>query len=123
VKQGEVDFKVRKNGQAVQVLSPIDGIMSHINNELLDQPELANDFPYEKGWLFIIEPAKLRKNLKSLFYGEETHKYMNEEKERLISPANEDLRLAADGGLPVDNIFEDLEGENWAKLVKIFLKT
>lgn len=116
-------FKVRKNGQAAQVLSPIDGIVSHINNELLDQPELANDFPYEKGWLFIIEPAKLRKNLKSLFYGEEAHKYMNEEKERLISVANEDLRLAADGGLPVDNIFEDLEGENWAKLVKIFLKT
>jgi len=123
VKQGEVGFKVRKNGQAAQVLSPIDGIVSHINNELLDQPELANEFPYEKGWLFIIEPTKLRKNLKSLFYGEEASKYLSEEREKLFSLANEDLRIAADGGVSVDDISGELKGKNWAKFVKTFLKT
>ena len=116
-------FQVRKNGQAAQVLSPIDGIVSHINNELLDQPELANKFPYEKGWMFIIEPAKLRKNLKSLFYGEEASKYLSEEREKLFSLANEDLRIAADGGVSVDDISGELKGKNWAKFVKIFLKT
>ena len=37
--------------------------------------------------------------------------------------ANEDLRMAADGGGSVEDIFEELEGENWAKFVKTFLKT
>jgi glycine cleavage system H lipoate-binding protein len=123
VKQGEVGFQVRRNGQVAQVLSPIDGIVSHINNELLDQPELVNEFPYEKGWLFIIEPAKLRKNLKSLFYGEEAHKYLSEEREKLFSLANEDLRIAADGGVSVDDISGELKEKHWAKFVKIFLKT
>jgi glycine cleavage system H lipoate-binding protein len=123
VKQGEVGFQVRRNGRVAQILSPIDGIVSHINNELLNQPVLTNEFPYEKGWLFIVEPAKLRKNLKSLFYGEEASNYLSEEREKLFSLANEDLRIAADGGVSVDDIFGALEGGNWAKFVKTFLKT
>jgi hypothetical protein len=37
--------------------------------------------------------------------------------------ANQDLRLAADGGGSVEDISQELEGEKWAKFVKIFLKT
>jgi len=123
VKQGEAGFQVRKNGEMAQFLSPIDGIVARINDQLLDHPELVNESPYEKGWLFIIEPIRLRKNLKGLYYGEEARKYMNEEREKLISLANEDLRIAADGGVSVDHIFGELEGKNWAKFVKTFFRT
>ncbi len=123
VKQGEIGFQVRKNEQMAPILSPIDGIVSHINNELLDQPELVNEFPYEKGWLFIIEPTKLRKNLKGLYYEKEAQKYLSEEREKLFSVANEDLRIAADGGMSVDDISGELKGKDWAKFVKTFFRT
>jgi glycine cleavage system H lipoate-binding protein len=123
VKQGEVGFVVRRNGKAAQVLSPIDGIVANINHKLKDQPELANESPYEKGWLFTIEPIKLGKNLKGLYYGQEASNFINEEREKLFSMANDDLRVAADGGASVEDIFQELENADWAAFVKIFLKT
>ncbi len=123
VKQGSTSFTVIRNGQKVQVLSPIDGVVSHINKQLVDNPELMNKSPYDEGWLFTIEPTKLRKNLKSLYYGEEAHSFISEEREKLFSMANDDMQISADGGESVEDIFEGLEGKDWAKFVKTFLKT
>jgi len=123
VKQGDVGFQVRRNGEVAKVLAPIDGIVAHVNDQLSRQPDLVNESCYEKGWLFIIEPTKLRKNLKGLYYGQEAHNYINAESEKLFSMANDDLRVAADGGTAVEDIFQELKGENWAKFIKTFLKT
>ncbi len=123
VKQGEVGFQVRRNGEVAKVISPMDGIVAHVNDQLRDQPGLVNGSPYEKGWLFTIEPTKLRKNLKGLYYGQEARNYINEEREKLFAMANEDLRVAADGGVSVEDISQELDGKNWAKFIKTFLKT
>ncbi len=123
MKQGEVGFKVRRNGDMAEVLCPVDGIVAHINEKLIDNPGLINESPYEEGWLFIVEPSKLRKNLKGLYYGEEAEKFTSEERERLFALANEDLRMAADGGISVDDLSKELQGENWKKVVKAFLRT
>ena len=123
IKQGEVGFRVRRNGESAQVLSPIDGVVAHINDRLADSPDLINSSPYEDGWLFIVEPTGLRKNLKSLYYGEDAQNFIGEERERLFAMANEDLSIAADGGAPVEDIFEELEEKDWRKIVKTFLKT
>ncbi|MBT4364131.1 MAG: hypothetical protein HOD17_06540, partial [Desulfobacteraceae bacterium] len=123
VNQGNKGFFIKRNGQEVEVLAPVDGVIAHVNHMLIDNPELVSESPYEKGWLFIVEPTKMKKNLKSLYYGEEALAFVNEEREKLFSMANEDLNLAADGGTSVENIFEEIEGKDWEKLVKIFLKT
>lgn len=123
MKQGDVGFQVRRNGDMAQVLSPVDGIVTHINEELIDNPQIYNESPYEKGWLFIVEPTKLRKNLKSLYYGDEAKNFASEEREKLLSMANDDLRFSADGGDAVEDIFGDLDGEDWSKFVKKFLRT
>ena len=123
IKQGEVGFQVRRNGKAAKFLSPMDGIVTYVNYDLLNQPGLANESPYEKGWLFTIEPTVLRKNLKVLYFGREARNFINEEREKLFAMAHEDFRVAADGGFSVEDISKELEGENWAKVVKTFLKT
>jgi glycine cleavage system H lipoate-binding protein len=123
IAQGEVGFQVRCNDEIVEVLSPVDGIVSHVNHQLLDHPELVNESPYEAAWLFIVEPTKLRKNLKGLYYGEEARKYLNEEKEKLFAMANEELRVVADGGESVTDIFSELKEEDRTKLLKAFLRT
>ena len=123
VKQGEVGFQVRRNGEIAKVLSPMDGTVANVNHTLRDQPDLVNESPYEKGWLFTIEPTKLRKNLKGLYYDKEARNFIHEEREKLFAMANDDLRVAADGGVSVENISQELEGKNWAKFVKTFLKT
>ena len=48
------------------VYSPLSGLILEVNNELSDAPELVNKSPYEKGWITIIRPDDLKKDLPSL---------------------------------------------------------
>jgi glycine cleavage system H lipoate-binding protein len=123
IKQGEKAFQVKRNGDTVAVTSPVDGVVSRINPRLLEKPELVHESPYEQGWLFIVEPAKLRKNLKHLYYGEEAEQYLGDESDRLFALANKELEISADGGNPVDDISEELEGDAWVTFVKTFFRT
>jgi glycine cleavage system H lipoate-binding protein len=123
VKQGEVGFHVRRNGDRIALLSPVDGVILRTNHRVLDNPRLINESPYEQGWLFIVEPTGLRKNLKGMYFGEEAHTYMAEEKEKLFSMASERSRIAADGGDTVENILGEMEDKRRAEFVRTFLKT
>jgi len=48
------------------VYSPIAGVILEINNELSDAPELVNKHPYDKGWITVIKPDDLKKDIASL---------------------------------------------------------
>jgi glycine cleavage system H protein len=48
------------------VYSPISGVVLQVNSELSDAPELVNKSPYEKGWITIITPDDLKKDLTTL---------------------------------------------------------
>ncbi len=123
VRQGQEGFRVRRNGDMAHGLSPVDGIVVHVNYDLLKDPELLGRSPYEQGWLYIVEPTSLRKNLKGLLYGEDAKHFTAEERDRLIAMADEDLRLAADGGVSMEDMAAELGRKNWRKLVKAFLRT
>ena len=123
LKQGEVGFQVRRNGEVAKLLSPMDGIVANVNDTLRNQPDLVNESPYEKGWLFTIEPTRLRKNLKGLYYDKEARNFIHEEKEKLFAMANEELRVVADGGESVTDIFSELKEEDRTQFLKAFLRT
>ena len=47
---------VIESGKAVfEIISPVSGIVTAINEELMDHPEYINDNPYEKGWIAELE--------------------------------------------------------------------
>jgi glycine cleavage system H protein len=48
------------------VYSPISGLVLEVNNVLSDAPELVNKSPYEKGWITIIKPDDIKKDLPTL---------------------------------------------------------
>ena len=123
VKQGGAGFDVRRNNEVAHVLSPVDGIVARVNERVADNPDLISESPYEDGWLFIIEPTKMRKNLKGLYFGEQAENFMGEEAERLWAIADEDFRMAADGGTSVEDVFEAIGGKSWADFVKTFLRS
>jgi glycine cleavage system H protein len=41
---------------AMEIISPISGTVIEKNNILEDNPEFVNEYPYEKGWLYVIQP-------------------------------------------------------------------
>ena len=48
------------------VYSPIAGEVLEVNNTLSDAPELVNKTPYGDGWITIIRPADMKKDLGTL---------------------------------------------------------
>ncbi len=48
------------------VYSPIAGEVLEVNNALSDAPELVNKTPYNDGWITIIRPADMKKDLATL---------------------------------------------------------
>lgn len=121
--QGEVGLRIGSNGEAIAILSPVDGIVTRVNERMVDHPELINESPYNEGWLFLVEPTKLRKNLKGLHFGKEANGFVQEEWERLFAMANDDLRLAADGAASVDDLSREMARGKWLEMVKTFLRS
>lgn len=48
------------------VYSPITGTVLEVNNTLSDAPELVNKSPYGEGWITIISPEDIKKELSGL---------------------------------------------------------
>ncbi len=74
----EDDFAVVESVKAVSdVFAPIGGKVVEINEELLDQPELINENPFEGGWIAKFE-IKDEGELDSLMDSKEYAKFLEE---------------------------------------------
>lgn len=59
-----------------EIYSPVSGMIITVNKELEMSPELVNQDPYGKGWIIIIEPLKLEKELNGLLKSAEYAKHV-----------------------------------------------
>jgi glycine cleavage system H protein len=53
----EESFGVVESIKAVSdIYAPLAGTVVETNEDLLDQPELVNDDPYDEGWMITVDP-------------------------------------------------------------------
>ena len=55
LKQKESAMVIESVKAAFDIYAPLSGKIIKINDQLKDKPELVNQSPYEKGWLFQME--------------------------------------------------------------------
>ncbi|MBS3815286.1 MAG: glycine cleavage system protein GcvH [Hadesarchaea archaeon] len=66
-KSEEMEIGALESIKAVSsIYSPISGEIKEVNEELEEDPELANVSPYEDGWICLISPEDLENELDSL---------------------------------------------------------
>jgi len=124
VKQTEIYLSLAREGNTADVLSPVSGTVVAVNQEVLRRPRLTNQRPYSDGWLLVVEPDKLKTNLKNLLFGAETGGWMEKEVARLHGLVMaEHGPLAATGGEPVDDVYGNAPEIGWKRLVHEFLLT
>lgn len=63
----------------------MDGLVVQKNQQLDQFPSLINSSPYDKGWIFILEPKDLLQSLKSLYYGKKAKEWFADELNKLRS--------------------------------------
>ena len=120
----KVGWGLKREDLSADVLSPVDGIITEVNSSLRESPGLANQSPYEEGWLFTVRTPDIKGSIKQLMTDAESLKWMNGELNTLESMI-EDVAgpLAADGGYLGEDIYGNLPGLGWSNLTKTFLKT
>jgi glycine cleavage system H protein len=63
------------------IFSPMSGMVSEINENLLEHPELINQSPYESGWMLKLKPSQ-QSELDSLMTKEEYDRFVGEERDK-----------------------------------------
>lgn len=53
--KGEVFATIESVKAASEIYMPISGVIAEVNEAVVDNPELLNESPYEKGWLVKVE--------------------------------------------------------------------
>ena len=59
------------------IYCPVSGEVVHVNEELLERPELVNESPYERGWIVKMKPSNMD-DLDSLMTSEQYSKFVGE---------------------------------------------
>jgi len=78
VKRMETICKIESRKCAAEILSPLSGVVLSFNNGLFDNPGIINQDPYGKGWITIIRPTNLDKELEELLKPELYAEYIKE---------------------------------------------
>jgi len=66
VKVGDPFGTVESVKAVSDLVAPVSGTIEHVNGAVGNRPELLNEDPYGEGWLIIVAPTDLEKELKKL---------------------------------------------------------
>jgi glycine cleavage system H protein len=83
VEQGKPCGSMESGKWVGRIYAPVSGKVESVNQELEDNPELINESPYEKGWIFKIKATLLEEDLKNLLKGEAVAEFIRSEIERV----------------------------------------
>lgn len=54
-----------------EIIAPITGIITAVNDRVVSQPWLINYDPYGDGWIVLLEPSKLKEEIRTLITARE----------------------------------------------------
>jgi len=122
--QGEKGWQIQVGGKNVDLLSPLNGEVVAINEEVVRTPELVCQDPYGKGWLMKVRAARPKTALKNLLPVKLARTWMDETAARLGGLIQGELGpVLQDGGVPVSGFARQLAGDRWTELAEEFLMT
>ena len=60
VRQGQKLITLSSDGTSVDLLSPVEGVVMAINNDVLRDPSLITNDPYQNGWIAMVKSPDLK---------------------------------------------------------------
>ena len=131
IKKGEVITQIEQEGKLLNIYSPISGTITGENSTLMENPEIMEEYPCEKGWIYKVKPADWKKETQPYLMAEDANSWFASELERLkdflATGTSRNLQLEPsmtmlqDGGELRVNVLSDLPDEVWSEFQKDFL--
>ena len=132
VSKGDLMAEINHKGKNLKIYSPISGEVIEANPLLSKRPEILNEDPYLKGWMYKIKPTSWMADTNSYFLAEEASDWSRQELERFKDflsssmgkylPDNANVILQ-DGGEICDQPLSELPDEVWQDFQKDFLSS
>jgi len=121
VRQGQKIWTIFRDSQSVDMVSPIEGTITDVNEAAVKNPELAREDPYGEGWLVTVQAPDSKLNFRNLLSGTLARLWTEDSALRLRSRMPTFAgALAQDGGVAVDDLSAHMPAEDWAKVSKEF---
>lgn len=121
IRQGQKLATISSGGVSVDLMSPVEGVITATNQDLLIEPALASRDPYKDGWLAVIKSPDFAINQKNLVQGAMVAPWMQNNITRLNGMlAQSSPALAQDGGLPLGGLLTQVTADVRQKLLKEF---
>jgi len=122
IRQGQRMCTLYRDGRKVDMVSPIEGTVSNINQEVEKDPNLAVRDPYGEGWLLTVQSPDAKTSFRNLLGGALARWWTEESASRLQRrmPAMALGALAQDGGEALDDLSTHIPDQEWLPLAKEF---
>src|SRR5271166_1277198 len=124
IRQGQKVCTIHRDGIAVDMVSPIEGTVSDINQAVEKNPKLALSDPYGDGWLVTVNAPDAKTSFKNLLGGPLARWWTEESASRLQRRMPMAMAfagaLAQDGGEAINDVAAQIPDQEWAPIAKEF---
>jgi glycine cleavage system H protein len=121
IRQGQKIFSIFKDGTKTELVSPIEGEVTSVNEAVVKAPILLNSDPYGDGWLLTVISPDAETNFRNLLGGDLARQWMEEEESRLSAKMPAPSAVAArDDGNETSNLSLRASSQGWAELTREF---
>ena len=121
IRQGQKVWSFRVNGELVEMVSPIEGTVRDVNDEVARHPETLTADPYGNSWLMTVEAPDTKTNFRNLLTGNMARNLVSDSARKLAAylPASAgNLALAQDGGKAHGEIAKMIPADKYAEITK-----
>jgi len=124
IRQGQKLATVYRDGVKAELVSPIEGEVTQVNEAVLADANMPGRDPYGQGWLVSLFSPDAKTSFRNLLGGNLARSWMSEAASRLFAkmPAMAGA-VAQDGGLAVHDLTAQLPNEKWGDVMKEFFLT
>lgn len=124
VRQGQKFVTILKDGNKAELVSPIEGEVTGINEAIFKDPALLGRDPYGDGWVMTVHAPDARTNFRNLLSGALARRWMEEATSRLRMRMSAFAgAMAQDGGVAVEDLTAHLSSQAWGELTAEFFLT
>jgi glycine cleavage system H lipoate-binding protein len=124
VRQGQKLLTLSSGGQRLDMLSPLEGVVTAVNPEVIQHPELLARDPYRAGWVCTIKSPEIDTNLRNLVQGTMAAAWMQNNISRLSQMLGRGgVALAQDGGTLAPGAWAGLSPELRREVVTEFFRS
>ncbi len=121
VRQGQKVVTLHRNGEKVEIVSPVEGEVVEINARIAEDASLLRQDPYGEGWLMTVFAPDDESPARNLLPTSLVANWMREAADRLFAMQPQLAgATAADGGEPVQEPALALDAKTWSQAGREF---